>query len=133
MVTGSETVFEYDGCVWHGCSKCFPNLLADSSVRVSMLLQQRNKMTETKNKFLNEQYPGRVVVMRSCEWQSAKTENLEIKQFVEQLRIPDRLRARGTFFGGRTEVFTTLRTGTEMYYYDFTSLYPDVNKVILCP
>lgn len=130
-VTGVETVFEYDGCVWHGCDKCFPNLQADSSIRVSMLLQQRNKLTEAKNRFLNEQYPGQVVVMRSCEWLTVKSENAEIADFVQKLRIPERLRARGTFFGGRTEVFTTLKSGAEMYYYDFTSLYPDVNKVKL--
>lgn len=128
---GKVTAYEFDGCLWHGCPKCFPNQEIDAK-KAPLLLSQRNTMTEVKNRFLVDKFDGRVEIIRGCEWTDRIKNDQTVRDFVakEEQNIAPRLSARGTFYGGRTEVFTTLKSEGEMYYYDFTSLYPDVNKVI---
>jgi hypothetical protein len=60
----------------------------------------------------------------------------EIKEFVSLLDSPERLKPRDAFFGGRTCPYTLhhkVEPGEEIHYYDFTSLYPWVNKYCCYP
>ena len=63
--------------------------------------------------------------MWQCDWDKQVSQNVEIKNFVEQFHIPDRLNIRDSFFGGRTngiKLFHEVEqeSSERIYYYDFT-------------
>ena len=43
----SETVYEFQGCFWHGCEKCFSNDTINTNNQLDMLTLR--KMTQAKN------------------------------------------------------------------------------------
>lgn len=62
--------------------------------------------------------------------------NLQMKAFVEQLDIVMPLEPSDAFYGGRTKEYTLYKevsNEVEIEYYDFTSLYPWVNKTWKIP
>ena len=62
-----------------------------------------------------------------------KEERKDVRSFVEGLRFVDPLEPRDVFYGGRTNAIKLYHLadgekGEKIHYYDFTSLYPYVNK-----
>ncbi|XP_063446821.1 uncharacterized protein LOC134726353 [Mytilus trossulus] len=61
----------------------------------------------------------------------------EIRAYVSSIEVTDRLDPRDSFFGGRTNAIRlyheTTEPGETIEYYDFTSLYPSVNKYAKYP
>ncbi|GBL77940.1 hypothetical protein AVEN_143270-1 [Araneus ventricosus] len=70
------------------------------------------------------------------EWehtfQNRFKQNLELKQFVSDHELQDRLNSRNAFYGGRTNAVKLYFDGKAKYV-DFTSLYAWVNKYCLYP
>ena len=65
------------------------------------------------------------------EFQKLKNKNVELKQFIKQLDLMDRLDPRESFFGGRinaSQLYYQTSEQEKIKYVDFTSLYPWVNK-----
>ena len=70
------------------------------------------------------------------EFQKLKIQNSELKQFIQQLYLIDRLDPRISFFRGRTNaslVYYKTSDHEEIRYIDFISLYPRVNKYYQYP
>ena len=68
--------------------------------------------------------------------QKQQNRNLELRQFISQLDIMDRLDPRETFFGGRTnlsQIYYKVKENERVKYVDFTSLYLSVNKCCRYP
>ncbi|GBN27024.1 hypothetical protein AVEN_38543-1 [Araneus ventricosus] len=65
-------------------------------------------------------------------YQNRLKQNPELKQFVSDHEVQDRLKPRDAFYGGRTNVVKLCFEGKAKYV-DFTSLYPWVNKYCLYP
>ena len=66
-----------------------------------------------------------------CQWESMKREREGIKTFVNNLAIAEPLKPHDAFCGGRTnavKLYHHVVEGEEIDYYDYTSLYPYVNK-----
>ena len=72
-----------------------------------------------------------MVEIWGCLWQRMKQENKEIATFVDQLNIVEPMNPRDAFCGGRTnavKLYHQAEADKDIDYYDYTSLYPYVNK-----
>ena len=133
----SKTVYEFHGCVYHGCpciSGSDRGSTTDPITNQSMEeLYVVTKKRETHIKSLGYKY----VAIWEHEFHQLLKENNEMKQFVSQLDIQDRLNPRDSFFGGRTNAvrlhYKVQSDDEKIQYYDFTSLYPWTNKYCRYP
>ena len=121
----TNTVYEFQGCFWHGCPKCYTQDRINPVNQLDMVELQR--ATATKNaKIIGLGY--NLVEVYECDIQKdvafkkyCKTNNVEL---VEPLN------PRDAFFGGRTNVTKLtydFKPGEKGRYVDFVSLYPTVN------
>ncbi|KAL9970542.1 hypothetical protein ACROYT_G022936 [Oculina patagonica] len=88
--------------------------------------------TQKKIQFLKDKGYN-VVTVWECEWERMKKEKEEIKAFLNDLDIMEPLNPRDAFCGGRTNAVKLYHQADEeneeeIKYYDYTSLYPYVNK-----
>ncbi len=114
----NDTVYQFQGCYWHGCRKCNP----EQTVRYDKTMEQNNYLE-------NDGY--KVVQMWECEWNKIK-ENLQDKKDLEIQARHQNINPREAFFGGRTEAFKSYHKCSEtekIHYFDIVSLYPTVNAL----
>jgi hypothetical protein len=122
----TNTVYEYNGCYFHGCKFCYDRNIMNHTKQKNMDMLLIEWMKK-KSKLIELGY--NVVEMWEHKW---KKERMKYKDFIEDNK--ERFRAphksmRDAFFGGRTEVFDMYAKSdeeTEIGYADFTSLYPSV-------
>ena len=125
----TKTVYEFQGCFWHGCRTCYPNRsephrrLEDRSMEDVFICTQR-KVLDLANRGYN------VKQMWECQWAQLKQNDPELRDFLSKMNIVSPLNPRDAFCGGRTNAIKLHQTeaGEDIDYYDFTSLYPYVNK-----
>ena len=126
----SKTVFEFLGCLWHGCPSCYPNSRdLTHPIMPDRTPNQAHRATTEKLKRLGEKYTVKSVW--ECTWRSMKQQNPSVKSFVSGLSWVDPLQPRDAFFGGRTGAVALhheVSPGEKIFYVDVTSLYPWVNK-----
>ena len=115
-----ETIYEFYGCKFHGCQKCYKqgkNLYNSTMERENILKAAGYK----------------IISIWECEW-------FEIKKNMsneEQIKIEcqadrEHINIRDCLFGGRTEAFKSYykcKEDEEGYYFDVVSLYPTVNAL----
>lgn len=101
-ITNVPTVYEFNGCLWHGCPKCFPSKRESHPIRKSdWSLEEIYEQTKKKEReLLNKGY--NVVTIWECECDKEVKENEDLKEFLKDLEIVEPLRPREAFFGGRT-------------------------------
>ena len=131
----THTVYEFNGCFWHGCPQCFPNRdktrhkMCDQTMRdvyEATILKQDALFAEGYN----------VIAMWECQWERFKQEDESVRQLVQSFELVSRLQPRDAFFGGRTnaiKLYHVVQDGEKIYYLDFTSLYPWTNKNCFYP
>ena len=126
-----KTVFEFHGCLWHGCPKCFRRR---DVVSPMSSLNIRERYEETVRRSLYIKSKGyEVVEMWECDFNKALKQNPRMKEFVDNLNdeeVPP-LRPRDAFFGGRTnatKLYHKTAPGEKIKYVDVCSLYPWVCK-----
>ena len=121
----TNTVYEFQGCFWHRCPKCY------TSDQINPMNQRNMTELQRTTALKNEKIKGlgyNLVEVYECDIQKdnafikyCKTNNVDIV-------MP--LNPRDAFFGGRTNVtkltydFNPVEKGR---YVDFVSLYPTVN------
>ena len=69
--------------------------------------------------------------MWECQWAQLKQDNPAVRDFVNKLDFVAPLNPRDAFCGGRTnaiKLYHQTEADEDIHYYDFTSLYPYVNK-----
>lgn len=125
--TGDRTVYEFHGCFWHGCQKCFSRSTTNPVTNSTM--EDLHQGTLDKKQYL-ENLGYKYVSMWECDYEREIQSNGSMRSFVDSICIVDPLEPRNAFYGGRTEAFTTFKeaNGNTIDYYDVTSLYPFVNK-----
>ena len=126
----NNTIYQYQGCYWHGCEVCYPNR-TEKHFRLDgrTMYEVREKTRETVTKLRSAGY--NVVEMWGCQWKKEKKDNADCAAYVQDLRFTDRLNPRDAFFGGRTnaaKLYHKVSANQKIHYIDFTSLYPYVNK-----
>ena len=121
----TNTAYEFQGCFWHGCEKCYTENTINPYNQVEMG-ELRNR-TQIKNQKIRDQGYNLVEVYE-CEL----TKNPDFKKWLKtnDVEIVTPLNPRDAFFGGRTNV-TKLKydfgDDEKGRYADFVSLYPTVN------
>jgi hypothetical protein len=124
-------VYEYYGCFFHGCKKCYPSDKRLRNKDTRKLLSMSWDDTMKRERYLKSK-GYKVVSKWACEWKEEK-ENPEVLLRVQSLEIPSPLNPRDAFFGGRTETFKLCCSQSPMGYEDVTSLYPWVNFNMMYP
>ena len=131
----TRTVYEFNGCLWHGCRNCFPNRGQKHAKLGGRTPEEVLEVTEERNKWIK--HAGyNLKVMWECEWTKEKKTDPEIQEFVKELKIQDPLNPREAFFGGRTnavKLYHKAQPDEQIWYVDVTSLYPWVNKTQMYP
>ena len=131
--TAPYTVYEFLGCLWHGCPRCYPRRRdVRHTVMIDRSPNEAHRATLEKLRRLQERYD--VKYIWGCEWIRKKQTEPQVKAFVDGLKWVDPLQPRDAFFGGRTGAVTLhheVNPGEKIFYVDVTSLYPWVNKT--CP
>ena len=120
----SKTIYEFQGCFWHGCVKCFSNDIINTKNQMDMLTLR--KRTQAKNdKIRDAGYT--LIEVYECELK----ENSKFQKFLKtwNRECVEPLNPRDAFFGGRTNVTKLtydFKEGEKGRYVDFVSLYPTV-------
>ena len=131
----TRTCFEFLGCRFHFCSFCkTPKNLQDPRTRYS--LSQLESIEKMRIAAIEEQ-GYKVIQINECQYDKELSTNLVMKQFIQQLDVPPRMKIRDAFYGGRTSVFKAyyecVEPGEEIHYLDVVSLYPYINKHMRYP
>jgi hypothetical protein len=123
----TQTAYDFHGCYYHGCPKCFPDRHQLNKL-IGKTFQAVYESTTDKGAILALQ-DWNYVQMWECEWKAMKAEDPDIEKFVQENK--HRLTPMNpfdSFFGGRVEVFKMgVNDGSLMNYEDVTSLYPFIN------
>lgn len=134
---GVKHVWEYQGCVWHGCKSCYPNNEISLFNDPSDNMQLRRERTESKMRALNDMgYEVHSIYQCVFDKQIKSDENL--KNFISNhpLLAEEPLNPRDALYGGRCNgltLFHECQEGEEIHYKDFMSLYPDRCKYFKIP
>ena len=133
----SKKVYEFLGDFYHGSPVIFPDRHKRHPQLGEKTMQELYEDTmERLNVIENAGYE--VEVIWEHEWKQLKREREDVREYVEQLELVDRMEPRDAFFGGRTNAVQLYRRikeeeGEEIRYVDYTSLYPWVNKNCIYP
>ena len=127
----TNTVYEFQGCLWHGCPECCKtqrwskyHAHPDRSLEeLYVATCHKTQRLRQAGYTLHEQW--------ECEWTRQQKQDPTIRAFLDQLELVLPLEPCDAFFGGRTGAKTA--PGEEIHYVDVTSLYPWVNKTAEYP
>ena len=131
----TNTVYEFHGCFWHGCPRCYPNRHETHLRHYDRTMQDVYETTQQKIQQLTEQ-GYTVVEMWECDWRRLKDTSPDIRTFVANLQFTEPLNPRDAFCGGRTnavKLYHHVTSSQKIHYIDVTSLYPWVNKTCVYP
>ena len=117
--------FEFLGCFWHGCPRCFADPIArnEPHPKKNQTWKQVWESTENMMRRYEEKHPNQVEYMWECDFKR------DIPVTERDLRLCELIQDRSFFFGGRTEVFSCFARSTETHslqHLDVTSMYPYV-------
>ena len=129
----NHLVYEFHGCLWHGCPRCHPNHRdRHSKFHPDRTIQELYEVTQQKHRLLR-QHGYNLQIMWECDWGREVKSNGDLKQFLASYETVEPLNPRDAFFGGRTNAVRLHYVadedqGEQIKYVDVTSLYPWVNK-----
>ena len=131
----NKTIYEFYGCYWHGCKKCFSYGSWNSTRNYTM--GYLHFATMERHDRLRRLMPGyRIVEKWECEFDAESKQDIHFGQFISNNTIIEALKPRDALYGGRTNAFQLYykcKANEKIKYYDFTSLYPAVQKQEVYP
>jgi hypothetical protein len=126
----TNTIYEFHGCYFHGCPRCYPHNSFNSHKNVlqsTVHYYHKKRIEEIKqampNVILNELW--------ECDLRIFAKFDENFKSFLDNNHIEERLQPRDALFGGRTnavKLHHICKDEEKIKYIDFTSLYPSVQK-----
>jgi G:T-mismatch repair DNA endonuclease (very short patch repair protein) len=119
----TNTVYQYHGCFWHGCIKCYSSDFINNKNKTTMkdLYEQTIEKSEQMKKA-----GFNLIEMWECYWTKSKEYKEEMKQIKSKYKEIEELNPRNAFFGDRTNATKLKVKGKKMKYIDICSLYPTV-------
>ena len=117
----TKSVYQFNGCFWHGCPKCYHEDTVNNVKKETM----GDILTKTKERTEFLEGAGYTVIsVWECEWKKSR----EYKTVAKKTEIIEPLNPRDAFFGGRTEAFKLKvdDPNKKIKYIDVCSLYPTV-------
>lgn len=131
----TNTFYEFHGCYFHGCPKCYPisNQFCKQFQRTfGSIYKKHLKRIEDIKYIMNNEFPGsKLIEMWECEFNYQKNNDNDLKKFIEDDEYVDPINPRKCLFGGRTnaiQLYYKAKENEKIHYVDFTSLYPSVQK-----
>ena len=131
----TKTMYEFYGCYWHWCNRCFTYGTWNSTRNYTMGYLY-NETAERRQKLLNLMPGYKLVEKWECAYDTECKENANLRQFITDYPVIEELKPRDALYGGRTNAFQLYykcKDEEKIKYYDFTSLYPAVQKQELYP
>jgi len=116
----SKTVYQYHGCFWHGCTKCYKDRETINNINHATMEDLYEKTIERSTSIKKAGY--NLVEQWECDWINSNT-----YKKMEKADIVEPINPRDAFFGGRTNATKLRVKNTKMRYIDVCSLYPTVN------
>ena len=128
--TSTNTIYEFHGCLFHGCTSCYPVRNIKLYCSPDRTVQELYNATEAKRMaLLRAGY--NVFECWECQWDEQVKTNQAVQRFLASFDLVAPLNPRDAFYGGRTGavvLHSAAGEGEEIRYCDITSLYPWVNK-----
>ena len=131
----TNTIYEFHGCFWHGCPRCFPIRYESHLRHYDRTMQDVYETTQQRIQQFKE-LGYHVVEMWECDWIRLKDTSLDIRTYLGTLELTEPLNPRDAFCGGRTnavKLYHHVTPSQQIHYIDVTSLYPWVNKTCVYP
>ena len=126
----AKTVYEFNGCIYHGCIDCYPNRDMKHHAAPDRTVEELYRATLVKRMdLLRAGY--KVIEIWEHQWDQQAQTNEAVKRFLSTFDLVAPLQPRDAFYGGRTgavSLHAKAGEGEEIRYCDITSLYPWVNK-----
>ncbi len=119
----TNTVYQFHGCFWHGCEKCFKPDVINNKNHTSM--SDLYKKTQEVSDLIRKHY--NLIEIWECDFK----ENINIKAFMKtwNREVVAPLNPRDAFYGGRTnatKLIYNCKENEKLRYIDVCSLYPTV-------
>ena len=117
----TQTIYEFLGCFYHGCSSCY-NLKAFNK-KCKKTFGKLNMETSSRLNYLRRRC-RRMITMKECEFLKLEKEK-GLKKCYEKCPI----KIRDSLYGGRTSpavLYKDCYAGGRIHYVDFVSLYPSI-------
>ena len=131
----TNTVYEFHGCFWHGCPKCYP-VRHEKHLRLyDRTMQDVYEKTQAKIATIREKGYN-VHEMWECQWSQLKQTQPNVQTYMDSLQFVAPLNPRDAFCGGRInaiKLYHRMTHDQKIHYIDYTSLYPWVNKTCVYP
>ena len=121
----TNTVWEFQGCLWHGCKRCYSRNTINPVNELSM-----HELTLEKVQFLKGNGYN-VIEVWTCDIVRQLAADPAMKAFFDNYYISEELKPRQAFFGGRTNATRLLyeaQSYKKMNNVDFCGLCPWCNK-----
>nr|CAD2194134.1 unnamed protein product [Meloidogyne enterolobii] len=118
---------EVNGCVWHGCERCYPE---ENSVLPNGLTAGKQREKDARRLEFIKNQGINVQVFWECEIRTMLDKDREMRSSFKKYLDDGPIDLRACFFGGRTgpiSLFYSAKEGEKIAYYDVTSLYPFIN------
>ena len=96
-----KTIYEFHGCVFHGCQKCFSKVTWNpikNELMSTTYLRHQKRIAFIKYKMFDAQ----LIEIWECEYDYKEKNDKTFGDFIKQLDILDPLNPRDSLFGGRT-------------------------------
>lgn len=124
-----RNVYEFFGCYWHGCPKCYSPEEICKKDRNKKTMKELYNETKERLKTIEDYLKPNVKIhtIWECEFDQQKYPEVD-----PHLKPIDK---RDAFYGGRTETIQLYNNLSDLKgrYVDFCSLYPSVNKYCKYP
>ena len=131
----TKTIYEFNGCIFHGCKNCYPNRDIKNHAAPDRTVEELYRATlEKRMDLLRAGY--RIIEIWEHQWDNQVETNEVVKRFLSSFDLVPPLQPRDAFYGGRTgavSLHAKAGEGEEIRYCDITSLYPWVNKTCEYP
>nr|CAD2125230.1 unnamed protein product [Meloidogyne enterolobii]CAD2197109.1 unnamed protein product [Meloidogyne enterolobii]CAD2200914.1 unnamed protein product [Meloidogyne enterolobii]CAD2206300.1 unnamed protein product [Meloidogyne enterolobii] len=118
---------EVNGCVWHGCERCYSE---DNAVLPNGLTAGKQREKDARRLEYIRSQGVKVQVFWECEIRGMLDKDREMRSSFKKYLDDGPIDLRACFFGGRTgplSLFYKPAEGEKISYYDVTSLYPFIN------
>lgn len=117
----SNTVYEYQGCYFHGCGQCFQNHRNKTrNCHADRTAEEKYQATLKKTAILRDA-SYTVIEKWGCEFAKDKKTDPELQSFFKSFKLVSPLDPREAFFGGRTGATTLYAKAENGEEIDYTS------------
>jgi hypothetical protein len=120
----TKTVYEFNGCAFHGCQICKAEQKNGNTD-----IHNYNRTVEKRNILKANGY--NVIEIFECEFDKLLKASKDKKEIIDKASNIN-IKTRDALYGGRTEAFKTYykcKNNEKIHYLDIVSLYPTVNAL----